>query len=97
MWSRSLVCAFCLIILGCNTVSNVRIRDDVRKVITYDSNKKIKVVSEKYEMEDPLNFGQWWDAKQMSQGNFSFTARGLANKKSFEDNQKSGDSGDGGY
>jgi hypothetical protein len=54
-------------------------------------------VSEKYEMEDPLNFGQWWDAKQMSQGNFAFTARGLANKKSFEDNQESGDSGDGGY
>ena len=86
--------------MGCNTISNIQITDNVRKVITYESNKKIKVVSEKIEMEDLLNPGQWWQAKKISRETYAFTAKGIASKKLFEDEQMSldyGDSGNDGY
>jgi hypothetical protein len=51
-------------------------------------------------MEDPLNHGQWWQAKKTSNGIYAFTAKGIASKKLSEDDQMSldyGDSGNDGY
>ena len=100
IWSKGLAISVCILTMGCNTISNIQITDNVRKVVTYESNKKIKVVSEKIEMEDPLNHGQWWQAKKTSNGIYAFTAKGIASKKLSEDDQMSldyGDSGNDGY
>ena len=40
-------------------------------------------------MEDPLNYGQWWEAKKISDGTYAFTVKGLASKKTYEKGQGS--------
>ena len=97
IWSKGLVIIIGILTMGCNTTSNIQIMDNVRKVITYASEKKVKVVSEKIEMKDLLNHGQWWEAKKISRETYAFTAKGVARKKSFEDEQISGDSSNAGY
>ena len=100
IWVQTLAIAFCMLTVGCNTTSNVRITDTVRKVVTYETDKKVRVLGEKIEMEDPINSGQWWEAKKISGGSYVFTAKGMENKKRFEDQQTSvdeGGSGDDGY
>ena len=99
-WLRTVIFPVCLLMVGCNTTSNVRITDTVRKVITYETDKKVNVVGEKIEMEDPINLGQWWDAKKIPGGTYAFTATGLENKKMFEDQQNflgADDAGGDGY
>ena len=100
IWVQTLAIAFYMLTVGCNTTSNVRITDTVRKVVTYETDKKVRVLGEKIEMEDPINSGQWWEAKKISGGSYVFTAKGMENKKRFEDQQTSvdeGGSGDDGY
>jgi hypothetical protein len=97
---RTVIFPLCFLMVGCNTTSNVRITDTVRKVITYETDKKVNVVGEKIEMEDPINLGQWWDAKKIPGGTYAFTATGLENKKMFEDQQNflgANDAGGDGY
>jgi hypothetical protein len=94
-WYSAVIFSLCLLMLGCNTTSNVRITDTVRKVITYETDKKVRVVGEKIEMEDPINFGQWWEAKKISGNTYAFTDSGMKNKKMFEDQQLSADDGGG--
>lgn len=97
---KTLAITLAMLTVGCNTTSNVKITDTVRKVITYETDKKVRVVGEKIEMKDPINFGQWWEAKKISDGNYAFTGKGMENKKRFEDQQMSvddGGSGDDGY
>ena len=79
----------CVATIGCNTISYSTLGDNVRKATVYQSDKKIRIVSEKIEMEDPLNYGQWWEAEKTSEGIYAFTVKGLANKQTYEDDQAS--------
>ena len=94
---KMIAVAFCFLTVGCKTTSQVSIMDNVRKVITYETDKRLKVVSEKIEMEDGYNPGQWWEAKKISKNNYVFTATGIANKRMFEEAQIAGDAIGGGY
>mgnify|MGYP001568461492 CR=1 FL=1 len=86
-WYSTVIFPLCLLMVGCNTTSNVKITDTVRKVITYETDKKAKVVGEKIEMEDPIILGQWWEANKFQAETYAFTATGIENKKMFEDQQ----------
>lgn len=99
-WLKTIAFAVSMLTVGCNTTSNIRLTDNVRKVITYETDKKIKVVRETIEMEDPVHFGQWWEAKKISVKTYEFTSKGLKNKRQFEDEQMfldAGNASDDGY
>ena len=87
--SVNLVISLSVLTIGCNTISYSTLGDNVRKVIVYQTDNRLKIVSEKIEMEDPLNYGQWWEAKKVPDGTYALTVKGLASKKSYEDGQVS--------
>ena len=87
--SVGLVISLCVLTIGCNTISYRMLGDNVRKVLVYQSDNKLKIVSEKTEMEDPVNYGQWWEAKKVPDGTYVFTVKGLISKESYEDGQVS--------
>jgi hypothetical protein len=85
VWSRILLVLICVTIGACKTTSIVSVSDNVRRVITYDSNKKISVTNEEIELADPINIGQWWKAKKSLQGVYTFTAKGISDRQAYED------------
>ena len=96
---KFLLCCAIMVVLGaCQTtiVDHLTISDGVRSAKIYEDDKRLKLISQRLEMEDKDNPGQWWEAKKTSDGTYILTAKGQADKISYENQMAGGGGGNGG-
>ena len=72
------------------------IKNNVRMATTYESDKKVKVVGKRIEMQ-PVGSDTWYEAEKTASGAYALTPLGSANKQSDEDNANMDSGGGGGH
>ena len=81
---------------GCQTIVDYQsIKNNVRMATTYESDKKVKVVGKRIEMQ-PVGSIDWYEAEKTASGAYALTPLGSANKQSDESNADGGGGGGGG-
>ena len=81
---------------GCQTIVDYQsIKNNVRMATTYESDKKVKVVGKRIEMQPPGS-NDWYEAEKTASGAYALTPLGSANKQSDESNADGGGGGGGG-
>jgi len=69
---------------GCQTIVDYQsIKNNVRMATTYESDKKVKVVGKRIEMQ-PVGSIYWYEAEKTASGAYALTPLGSANKQSDE-------------
>ena len=69
---------------GCQTIVDYQsIKNNVRIATTYESDKKVKVVGKRIEMQ-PVGSIYWYEAEKTASGAYALTPLGSANKQSDE-------------
>ena len=81
---------------GCQTIVDYQsIKNNVRMATTYESDKKVKVVGKRIEMQ-PAGSIDWYEAEKTASGAYALTPLGSANKQSDENIPDDGGGGGGG-
>jgi hypothetical protein len=80
---------------GCQTIGYQSIKNNVRMATTYESDKKVKVVGKRIEMQ-PVGSNYWYEAEKTASGAYALTPLGSANKQSDESIPDGGGGGGGG-
>ena len=95
--AKLLLCCATMVVIGaCQKIDYLTISEGVRTAKIYEDDKKLKLISQRLEMEDKDNPGQWWEAKKTSDGTYILTAKGQADKIGYENQMAGGDGGGGG-
>ncbi len=80
---------------GCLTIVDYQsIKNNVRMATTYESDKKVKVVGKRIEMQ-PVGSNYWYEAEKTASGAYALTPLGSANKQSDESIPDGGGGGGG--
>jgi len=67
-----------VILSGCQTIVDYQsIKDNVRMATTYESEKKVKVIGKRIEMQ-PAGSTGWYEAEKTPSGAYALTAAGSA-------------------